>query len=163
MKKAIISLIILSSGALSINAQNLYKTVLERSQEVVSNPSSADEALSVSQFKIDVLNFITSEMKKAGVKKDPYFYDSQAVNLESFLTDYHDNMVKAKAISAAKSTEIMKIYQNATIANTLVNEADEAKTHTYIIKGAKFTPFSLNTDWELAYDEATRKAKAALK
>lgn len=162
MKKVLLSIFILAATATCVNAQNLYKTVLERATEVVNSPSSSADDLSMSQFKLSALNYITTEMKNRNMQKDPYFYDSQAVNLESFLTDYKDNLAKAKAISAAKASEMTKAYKEATTNNPLLNDADKAKVNANITASST-TPFSLDTDWELAYDEATRKAKAILK
>lgn len=163
MKKILFTLTLVLASSVNAFAQNLYKTVLDRATEVVNNPASAKSAISISQFKIEVLNYITSEMKKQGIQKDSYFYDSQAVNLESFLSDYQENLAKAKNISGAKASELKKIYKEATLNNPLFNDSNKEQVNAHLNNAASETPFSIDTDWENAYDEATRKAKTLLK
>ncbi len=162
MKRIVLILIIGGLSVACADAQNLYKTVMERATDVINNPASMAEDVSICQFKIAALNYIMAKMKEMGMQKDPYFYDSQAVNLESFLADYKENLGKAKAVSAAKAAEITKVYKEATLSNPLVNDADKEKVNANVNAASK-TPFSLDTNWENAYDEATRKAKAVLK
>ena len=80
MKKFIFAMLLLAISAANVQAQSLYKTVYDRATAVVNNPSSSDEEVQINQFKVTALNYISMMVKKRGMNKDSYFYDSQAVN-----------------------------------------------------------------------------------
>ena len=130
---------------------------------MVNNPSSSDEEIQINQFKVTALNYLAMMVQKRGLKKDTYFYDSQAVNMTSFITDFQVNLEKARAISPAKRMEIMKIYTDASKFNPMFKDTDKEKVNCYVDDKTTMTPFCLDTDWEKAYDQATTLTKAALK
>ena len=163
MKKIILSLLVLMASVASIQAQDLFKTVRDNATKVVNNPSSSDEEIQINQFKMTALNYLAMMVQKRGLKKDTYFYDSQAVNMTSFITDFQVNLEKARAISPAKRMEIMKIYTDASKFNPLFKDTDKEKVNCYVDDKTTMTPFCLDTDWEKAYDQATTLTKAALK
>ena len=163
MKKIILSLLVLMASVASIQAQDLFKTVRDNATKLVNNPSSSDEEIQINQFKVTALNYLAMMVQKRGLKKDTYFYDSQAVNMTSFITDFQVNLEKARAISPAKRMEIMKIYTDASKFNPLFKDTDKEKVNCYVDDKTTMTPFCLDTDWEKAYDQATTLTKAALK
>ena len=163
MNKIILSLLVLMASVASIQAQDLFKTVRDNATKVVNNPSSSDEEIQINQFKVTALNYLAMMVQKRGLKKDTYFYDSQAVNMTSFITDFQVNLEKARAISPAKRMEIMKIYTDASKFNPLFKDTDKEKVNCYVDDKTTMTPFCLDTDWEKAYDQATTLTKAALK
>ena len=163
LKKIILSLLVLMASVASIQAQDLFKTVRDNATKVVNNPSSSDEEIQINQFKVTALNYLAMMVQKRGLKKDTYFYDSQAVNMTSFITDFQVNLEKARAISPAKRMEIMKIYTDASKFNPLFKDTDKEKVNCYVDDKTTMTPFCLDTDWEKAYDQATTLTKAALK
>ena len=102
-------------------------------------------------------------MKKRKLEKNSYFYDSQAVNLASFITDFETAIIKARAISTEKRLEVLACYRDASLQNPLFGDDDKETTYVYVNDKQTYTPFSLDTDWEKAYDQATEKVKAILK
>ena len=163
MKKMLITLLVLIASATGIQAQSLYKTVYDRATAVVNNPASSDEEIQINQFKVTALNYMSMMVKKRGLEKDSYFYDSQAVNLASFVTDFQANLEKARTLSPAKRTEIIKIYTDASKYNPMFKDTDKEKVNCDVNDKNTLTPFCIDTDWEKAYDQATTLAKAALK
>ncbi|NLV53030.1 MAG: hypothetical protein GXY64_07170 [Bacteroidales bacterium] len=163
MKKFILPLLALLLSVTGVQAQSLFNTVRENATKVVNNPKSSDEEIQINQFKVTALNYIGMMVQKRGLKKDTYFFDSQAVNLASFVTDFQVNLEKARLISSAKRTEIIKIYTDASKFNPLFKDTDKERANAYVNDHKTLTPFSLDTDWEKAYDQATTLAKAALK
>ena len=159
----LLSLLVLMASVTGIQAQSLYKTVFDKATAVVNNPASSDEEIQINQFKVTALNYISMMVKKRGLDKDAYFYDSQAVNMSSFITDFQVNLEKARAISPAKRTEILKIYTDASKFNPLFKDTDKEKVNAYVTDKTTLTPFCIDTGWEKAYDQATTMAKAALK
>ncbi len=163
MKKIILTAIVALFAATGVNAQSLYKTVYDKATAVVNNPASSDEEIDINQFKVTCLNYMSTQVKKRGLKKDSYFYDSQAVNLTSFVTDFLANIEKARMISPAKRTEVIKIYMDASKYNPMFKDTDKEKVNCYVNDKKSITPFCVDTDWEKAYDQATTLVKAALK
>ncbi len=163
MKKVIFSMLMLAMSVVSVQAQSLYKTVFDRATAVVNNPSASDEEVQVNQFKVTALNYISMMVKKRGMNKDSYFYDSQAVNMASFVTDFQANLEKARAISPAKRAEVLKIYTDASKYNPLFKDTDKEKVNCYVNDKTTLTPFCLDTNWEKAYDQATTMVKMALR
>ena len=163
MKKMFLTLLVLMVSVSGIQAQSLYKTVKDKATAIVNNPASSDEEIQINQFKLTALNYMYMMVEKRGLKKDTYFYDSQAVNLTSFITDFQANLDKARTISPAKRTEVLKIYTDASRLNPMFKDPDKEKVNAYVNDKTTLTPFSVDTDWEKAYDQATTLVKAALK
>ena len=108
MKKTLITLLVLVASVTGIQAQNLYKTVYDKAMAVVNNPASSDEEIQINQFKVTALNYMSMMVKKRGLEKDSYFYDSQAVNLASFVTDFpHQNVQKSSKFTLMPASTIL--------------------------------------------------------
>lgn len=163
MKKIIALIALIAVGITQISAQDLYKKVYESAIDVVNNSQSSDEQVQINQFKVTALNYIARQVKKSGTERDSYFYDSQAVNMASFITDFETNVMKARTISTAKRLQVIEIYRSASLSNPLFNDADKETVYCYVNDKATFTPFSLDTDWEKAYEVATIKIREFFK
>lgn len=160
MKKVIFTLLVLMASVSGIQAQSLYKTVYDRATAVVNNPKASDEEIQINQFKVTALNYMSTQINKRGLKKDSYFYDSQAVNLASFITDFQANLAKAPA---TKRTEVIRIYQEACKNNPMFKDTNKDMVNCYVEDKLTLTPFCIDTNWEKAYDQATTLVKQALK
>lgn len=163
MKKLIFTMV-LAAGfyAGQMQAQDLFKTVHDHATKVVNNPESDDEQTQVSQFEVTVLNYITTQVQKRGLKKDGYFFDSQAVNMKSFVDDFLFHINKARSVSQAKRLEVIKCYRDASMQNPLFNDLDRERAHCYVNDKQTLTPFSLDTDWDKAYEQASKNIKKIL-
>ena len=99
MKQTILTIVLAMALTSQVNAQSLYQKVHDNATAVVNNAASNEQQIQVNQFKVTVLNYIMSQAKKRNLTKDTYFYDSQAVNLASFVTDFETDIIKARQIS----------------------------------------------------------------
>ena len=162
MKKLLFTLLVLMVSVTGIQAQSLYKTVYDKAMAVVNSPTASDEEIQINQFKLTALNYMSMMVKKRGLQKSTDFYDGQAVMLASFITDFQVNLEKARTISSAKRTEILKIYTDASKFNPMFKDTDKEKVNCYVDDRSTLTPFCIDTDWEKAYDQATTMAKVAL-
>ena len=72
-------------------------------------------------------------------------------------------IIKARAISSEKRLEVIACYRDASLNNPLFNDSDKETTYVYVNDKQTYTPFSLDTDWEKAYDQATEKIKTIIK
>ena len=163
MKKILFTGLMLMASLTGMRAQSLYQTVFNKATAVVNDPASSDDEIQINQFKITALNYMSNMVKKRGLKKDAYFYDSQAVNLTSFVTDFQVNLDKARTLAPSKRTEIIKIYTDACRFNPMFKDTDKEKVNCYVDDHNTLTPFCLDTDWEKAYEQANTLAKAALR
>lgn len=163
MRKLVLAVCLLAAGAVQAVAQNLYKTVYEGASAVVNNPKSSQEQIEINQFKVTVLNYLQDQVHRRALTKDSYFFDSQAVNMKCFVDDFIYNVTKARAISAAKRTEVIACYRDASLKNPLFNDLDKERTYCYVNDTRTFTPFSLDTDWEKAYEQASAKIKTIIR
>mgnify|MGYP003495288233 FL=1 len=163
MRRIITMICLIVAGYTQVSAQQLYKKVYDNAIAVVNNAKSTDEQIQVNQFKVTAMNYMTSQIKKSGKEQDSYFYDSQAVNMASFITDFETNVMKARAMSTAKRLQVIEIYRDASLKNPLFNDPDKETAYCYVNDKATFTPFSLDTNWEKAYEIATQKIKELFK
>ena len=163
MKKFFTLIALIATSISQSFGQDLYQKVYENAIEIVNNPQSSDEQIQINQFKVTALNYIASEVRKRGEEKDSYFYDSQAVNLASFITDFESNIMKARAMSTNKRLQVIEIYRNASLSNPMFKDTDKEKVYCYVNDKATFTPFSIDTDWEKAYEIATIKIREFFK
>ena len=163
MKQIFITALIAAVSYTAASAQSLYKKVFDNATAVVNNAASNDQQIQINQYKITALNYISNQVKKRKLEKNSYFYDSQAVNLASFITDFETAIIKARAISTEKRLEVLACYRDASLQNPLFGDDDKETTYVYVNDKQTYTPFSLDTDWEKAYDQATEKVKAILK
>ena len=163
MKTIILTLALVAAAFTSANAQELFNKVHANATAVVNNAASNDQQIQINQFKITALNYIFNQVGKRKLQKDSYFYDSQAVNLASFITEFETNIIKARAISTEKRLEVIKCYRNASLQNPLFQDSDKETTMAYVNDKQTYTPFSLDTDWEKAYNQAEKEIKAIMK
>jgi len=160
MKKLIMPALALMLTSSAAKAQSLYLAVYEKAKSS-SQPSANSEEAKVNRFKVDALDYISKNLAKNGRAGDSYFLDSQAVNLTSFIDDYLTNVQTAAKVSPAKRQEMVKCYANAAKSFPLF-PADTLNAEPATAPD-ELLPFSLNTDWEKAYDKATSQARLILK
>lgn len=147
----------------NLSAQNLYRTVYDRANAVVNNPSSNEAEIEKNMFTVTCLNYIGLQCKKRGLEMDTYFYDSQAVNLASFQLDFEIDLIDASDRSPELRKKVIECYRNATLNNPLFRDTEREKVMSYVKDPKTLTPFCIDTDWEKAYDEAKSKVKSILK
>lgn len=165
MKKTLLIALLAVSAGLSAQEQqdqSLYERVYKDASEKVNDPESSIETIEINQFKVTALNYMSSKVEELGQQRDAYFYDSQAVNLKCFVDDFIVNITKARAISTDKRKDVIACYRNASLQNPLFGDADTERTFCYVNDTKTYTPFSLDTDWEKAYNEANTKVRAIL-
>lgn len=142
----------------NVCAQTLYQAVYDKAKSVVATSKDAEEK-TVSQYKLNALNYIMSVCKKEGRENDVRLLDLQAVNMESFIDDFREFSAKGEKISPAKKDEIVRCFTSASFAHPLF------QNESPLVDGGagSLLPFSLNTDWSAAYDQAETIAKRVLR
>lgn len=163
MKRFIFAAVLSVAALGAVQAQSLYKKVYDNAVAVVNDAAANDQQIQVNQFKITALNYMSNQVTKRNQSRNAYFYDSQAVNMASFITDFETNIIKARAISTEKRLAVIGCYRDASLQNPLFNDSDRETTLVYVNDKQTYTPFSLDTNWEKAYDQASAKIKEILK
>lgn len=163
MKKMLLLACLAALTAVQSQAQSLFETVYKQAINKVNDSKSSQETLDINQFEVTALNYLTAQVKNRGLQKDSYFYDSQAVNLKSFVDDFLFYVNKARAVSAQKRKQVIECYRNASLQNPLFGDEDKQKVWCYVNDVQTLTPFSIDTDWEKAYDQATQQVKSIIK
>ena len=158
MKRYILPIVAAWILGMSVSAQSLYKAVQDKAQSIVSTTKDADEK-AVGQYKLNALNYIMTVAQKEGRGNDVRLLDLQAVNMESFVDDFREFEAKGAKISPAKRDEIVRCFTTASFAHPLFQNEPP------LVDGGAgaLLPFSLNTDWEQAYDQAETIAKKVLR
>lgn len=153
---------ILALAAMAAHSQSLFNTVYDTALKKVNSADTPTEAVQVNQFEVTALNYIQLQVSKRGLDKNGYFFDSQAVNLKSFVDDFLYYLEKAR-ISPAKRMEVIACYRDASLNNPLFNDSDKETVYCFVNDKKTYTPFSLDTDWEKAYDQASAKIRTIIK
>lgn len=138
-------------------SQTLFQTIYEKARSEAA-ATKGDERIA-NQYKLKALDYISTQAKKDGRFTDNRFMDMQAVNLESFVQDFLSYKADAAKISQAKVDEVVRCYTTASFNSHLF------KNESPLVDGGagNLLPFSLNTDWIAAYDQATTVIKQVLK
>ena len=157
MKLKLLTLSLLLTVAHVATAQTLFQTVYDQARTALSEAKGNDKI--INQYKLNALDYIVRQSKEEGVQADNLFLDTQAVNLESFISDFFTHTTEAAKISEAKKEEVFRCYSSASSSNPLFPKA------SLLVDGGggELLPFSLNTDWQQAYDNAFTVAKQILK
>ena len=163
MKKVVFIFSMIIMSAITVNAQSMFKTVRDGATKIVDNPKSKQSEIDIAQFKITALNYIVGQVSKRGLSKTDLFYDIQAVNMKCFVDDCRYYALQANKKSAAKRKQVMECFKKASLDNPLFNDADKKNAQVYVRDQNSETPFSLDTDWEKAYDQVSRNIKSVMK
>ena len=153
MKKVItILLLTLSLAPAAAGAPNVYNFVLKNAQQTVNNPTVNFTQTRIAQFKVTALRF----MRQTGLEKwpgaDERWLDVQAYYLSEFLTLFFKELVSSDRLSSDERKAHILRFTEATMENPLFEQVDEETALAYLKEAGEITPFSLNTDWEKAYN-----------
>ena len=160
MNKAFIIAILSLACATRAQAQEVYNMVLENATKVVNSPSTNFTQTRIAQFKRTTLLYIKSKAFETMPKVTTQFLDTQAYWLSEFLTLFFDQIVKDKKNRDDQERKArILMFMEASLRNPLFHDKDEETTLSYIKEGSEITPFSLDTNWELAYQYAKEHLK----
>lgn len=153
MKRTIVILLLaLSLAPVAAGAQNVYNFVLENAQRIVNNPTVNFTQTRIAQFKVTALCFL----RQTGLEKmsgaDERWLDVQAYYLSEFLTLFFKELVSSDSLPDDERKAHILRYTEATMENPLFDQVDEETALAYLKETGEITPFSLNTDWEKAFN-----------
>lgn len=150
MKKILIVLMLFIG--MNAQAQEVYNELRKKNKELIENPQTHELVRSISQFKLDALNYLAIKMQEEMPDSSVYFLDRQAFAMNNFVTFYIKKLVEFNEMPQALQTEMTKIFMDTTLNTPLFRDKDRELTLSYYNNGESLTRFSLDTDWEKAYE-----------
>jgi len=151
MKKLIL-LILLALVPAAMPAQRIFNFVLGNANKVINNPTSSFVSTQVEQFKKTALVYLRSKARETKQANAEALLDNQAYYLSQFISLYIDTLVKSKNQSREKQVQKVEQFINASKLNKLFNDTDHETADAYLLADKSLTPFSLDTDWQKAYE-----------
>ncbi len=139
-------------------AQEVFNQVMNSSMLVLNDPKADALSMNVAQFKCTALQYLFNMVQKQnGGHVDADFLDNQAYSMNQFVTDFLSELNRAK--DDGKRKEVMKRYWKASAKNPLFGDKDTETTRAFANDPDTFTPFSLDTNWQLAEKAAEEMKK----
>lgn len=158
MKKLILVAAFGLFTATQSNAQEVFNQVVSNAKLVLEDPKADQFLIAISQFKYTALQYLcTTAIKRKGGPVEADMLDRQAYALNHFIISYFSELAKAQRSSDTAQKDIMKKYWRATAENPMFNDADKEKTEAFLNDPECITPFSIDTNWELADQFITEK------
>ncbi len=144
------------TGGTSVQAQDVFQQVVNTNKMIIMDPQSSGVKLSVAQFKYSSMQYLCNMAIKVNGGADGDFLDRQATAMNNFVTSYIGELSQGTDKKAQK--EVMMRYWKASADNPLFGDKDTETTRAFASDVTSITPFSLDTNWELA-DKARVKKK----
>ena len=88
------------------------------------------------------------------------FLNTKAYYLSEFITLFFNELMKTKGLKEDKQQMCIMLFVKAANAHPQFKIVEEATAEDSISTGENLIPFSLNTDWEKAYEEVQEKLKS---
>ncbi len=156
MKTKLIALVIVAlMGAGKTHAQDVFQQVVNTNKLIIEDPRATGLTLSLAQFKYTSMQYLCNmALKVNNGSVDGNFLDRQATAMNNFVTGYISELTQGKDNQAKK--EVMMRYWKASAQNPLFGDKDKETTQAFATDPTSITPFSLDTNWELA-DNARQK------
>lgn len=153
MKRILLTLIMASTFAIGMQAQEIYKEVknLQKKVETIVNDSTKDiETRKVACFKYDAIYYLIGK-----ASQEDTFTEYELGAQTNAMIDFVNLYVKRLSMEKKKKNKdlIKATFRTATINNSLFNDTDKEVTYGYVDNEKYITQFSLDTDWVKALAE----------
>lgn len=159
MKRALTISFLAAFGFAQIQAQEVYNMALENATRMVNTPTTNFTQTRISQFKRTTLIYMKRKAFETMPEVKEDFLNTQAYYLSEFLSLFFDEILKDHKLKEELRKQKIYMFMEASLSNPLFNDPEIETTQCYIEDGSELTPFSLDTDWEKAYNTAKRNLK----
>ena len=150
----ILILFIFCMAALTGHSQRVFMMMMENADRTINNPSSGYALTSIAHFKKTALIYMKNKVIEEQKPDAGNLLDTQAYYLSEFTRFYIDELIKSKSQTPEKQKETIMQFVKYSKDNPLFFDADSETTDTYISEPQTLTPFSLDTNWEKAFEAA---------
>lgn len=148
MKKFLIFIMFLIG--MNVQAQEVFNELRQKNKAITENPQSSGLVRSISQFKLDALNYLVIKMQEEMPDSSAYFLDSQAIAMNEYVTFYIQKLVQYNEMPKALQEDMTKMFMETTKGNPLFKDKDKEMVLSYYNNGECLIRFSLDTNWEKA-------------
>lgn len=155
MRKIVIALMLFIG--INAQAQEVFNELRQKNKAIVENPEANGLIRSISQFKVDALNYLAIKMQEEMPDSSVYYLDRQAFAMNNYVTFYIQKLVQYNDMPQALQEEMTKMFMDATKNHPLFKDKDKEMVLSYYNNGECLTRFSLDTDWEKAYAYIEKK------
>ncbi len=139
--------------------QEIFNFVLEGATRTVNTPSANFTQTRIAQFKRTALLYMKREAFERMSEVTEGFLNTQAYYMSEFLSLFMSELVSGKKTTEEERRERILAFMGASLSHPLFGDDDEETTLAYIKEGTELTPFSLDTNWEEAYQAMTEDKK----
>lgn len=153
MKKLII-MTLLIMGTCTMQAQEVYDYLLDKSEQIIDNPQSKDFDLKIAQFKVTAMRYFRKHIIQQEGSISSIWLDEQALALNEFVTNYLIELAKNSHATEKTRMKIVLKYCRASENHAMFKKVDKEEAEAFISDKGGYTPFSLNTNWVEALAEA---------
>lgn len=158
MKKLII-MTLLMMGTCTMQAQEVYDYLLDKSEQIIDNPQSKDFDLKIAQFKVTAMRYFRKHIIQQEGSISSIWLDEQALALNEFVTNYLIELAKNSHATEKTRMKIVLKYCRASENHAMFKKVDKEEAEAFISDKGGYTPFSLNTNWVEALAEAKNDKK----
>ncbi len=156
MKTTLLTLL-LALAPCCAQAQEIFYFVLENAKRIVESPNENFTITRIAQFKYTALTYLRFQAFETQDEVTDEFLNNQAYHLSEFISLFFTEVLESQDKGEKATKKITKIFIDASISNPLYTDIDNEPALAYMQEPGELTPFSLNTDWEKAYNEAKEK------
>ena len=158
MKKILI--VIMLIVGMNAQAQEVYNELRKTNKAIVENPQSHGIVRTISQFKLDALNYLAIKMQEEMPDSSVYFLDRQALAMNEYVQFYIKKLVELNKMPQSLQEQMTKIFMDTSRQFPLFKDKDQEMVLSYYNRGECLTRFSLDTDWEKALEAIEKKMEA---
>ena len=158
MRKTILFALFLLGTLTHIYGQDVYNEGMRMAKEAADDEKSPLDARKIATFKYDAIQYL-------GIMSSKFMPDSSAVILDRqtlALFNYVNLFSKHYARADKKDKEtVIQLFSAVSLRNPRFKKKDEDQEWAlaYITTEGFITKFSLNTDWEKAYEDVQQLLK----
>lgn len=155
----LIVLLLLCLISADVPAQDVYNFMLERATTTLNSPTASFTQIRIAQFKRTALTYLNRKAHETRPAVTVDFLNTQAYYLSEFLTLYLNEIIRDRKDSEALREAKIDLFMKCSREHPLFYDPDEETTLAFVKEGTELTPFSLDTDWEEAFQAAKAIAK----
>ena len=108
MKKILI--VIMLIVGMNAQAQEVYNELRKTNKAVIENPQSHGIVRSISQFKLDALNYLAIKMQEEMPDSSVYFLDRQALAMNEYVQFYIQKLVELNEMPQSLQEQMTKMF-----------------------------------------------------
>lgn len=146
-------------GTCTMQAQEVYDYLLDKSEQIIDNPQSKDFDLKIAQFKVTAMRYFRKHIIQQEGSISSIWLDEQALALNEFVTNYLIELAKNSHATEKTRMKIVLKYCRASENHAMFKKVDKEEAEAFISDKGGYTPFSLNTNWVEALAEAKDNKK----